>query len=256
MSYILSSITDVLPVVRLITLLVMTVGVVIAVKTYSHNRADKNKDKQENTSQFYLERCELALDELWLQFKAEKLNEVSVYSIVGILKSYKEIRKNVNVDVHLHVLSLKEQQYKNLISNKVVNGSLVYFVGFKSSNKEIKDFDSVYSEIKNMVDCSALNIDELESQLILASNYFYGHLMYLNGTSCEFFESVASFLTDIPMEDIAENFKNKERPLKSIRRRYPVLMGAYRYLLNVELKKEGTHIQLPVSTIFKSLRSA
>ena len=243
----MESITQLLPLIRLISVIFVTIGVSIAVLTFVTNRKDKKKDNNDKKSAFYLERCEEALAELWKCFNKVDLDEVSNYTIIEILKNYDELKQYINVDEHKHALGLKETRYKNLIYNFISQAKLSYIVGMEGLDNSITDFDKVYAHIKHKVEESVDN-----EPLIRASNHFYGHLAYPNGANTDLFEIVASFITEKNKEDIVTGYRADPRALKSLRRRLPVFMAAYSYIVSVEQGREATKLAKPVPTLFKS----
>ncbi|QUM86326.1 hypothetical protein [Moritella sp. 28] len=244
-------IKDFIPFVQLVSTLIVMIGVSIAVMTYRSNRNDKVKGENENRSRFYLERCEKALKDLWDCFNKDILDEVSNYTVVEILKTYDELKVKITLTEHLHALSLNEQYYKNLIFRKVSLADLNYVVGTKGFDKSIRDFDVAYEYIKDKVESS--NSCE---PLIRGSNFFYGHLMYPNGSSSEFFEFVSSFITEKNRDEISVSYRSNKRALKSLRRRLPIFMAAYSYMIGVEQGREVKDLVRPIPTTMKKFTNA
>ncbi|MCD9543401.1 hypothetical protein GLP24_00675 [Photobacterium carnosum] len=235
-----------LPLVRLVSVVFVTLGVTIAVMTFITNRIDKRDEKVHKKSSFYLERCEDALKELWKNFTKTQLDEIGNYTIVEILNSYDELKKKITVEEHKHALNLTESRYINLIYNVISQADLKYVVGLDIDVLNM-DFDDVYKEIKIIAESSLPN-----NSIIKGSNYFYGHLMYKNGASTELFEVVAAFISDKEKDTVASSYKNNQRALKSLRRKLPVFMAAYSYLVGVEQKRELTDLPKPISTVLKT----
>ncbi len=243
--YILDKITELLPLIRLISVIVVTFGVSIAVLTFVTNRRDKANESKDKKSSFYLERCESALSEVWLNISKPKLDEVGSYTIVQLLSNYHELKEKVTVDEHKHALNLTESRYCNLIHNVISHADLNYIIGIDVS-AGTRDFDAAYENLKAIAESSLAS-----SPIIVGSNYFYGHLMFLNGTNTDFFEAIVSFISDKDRETIEKAYKSNFRALKSLRRKYPIFIAAYSFLVSVEQERELKQLDKPVLTMFK-----
>lgn len=222
----------------------MSTGVCIAAATYRKNSKDRASEKEESSSKFYLDQCIECLSDLWDCYSKDKLNEIEASKVSSIISSYSKLTEYVKHDAHKHVLSLKENHYKVLIANRISKPKLEYLIGFTCADfSPNSGYDTSYGTIKDIVKVSELT-REVEYPIRI-SNEFYGKVVYLNGVSRDFFESTIGFIENIPVLEISNTFKFKQRGLKSIRRKYPVFMAAYRYLFNIELGNETVDFELP-----------
>ncbi|WP_298776593.1 hypothetical protein [uncultured Shewanella sp.] len=241
----MEEITTILPLVRLISVIVVTIGVSIAVLTFFTNRKDKAKELKEKKSVFYIERCEVALNEVWNNINKPQLDELGNYTIVELLSDYQELKEQVTIEEHKHALNLTESRYRNLIHNVISQANINYVIGIDVPS-ESNDFDVTYEKLRSVAESSLSDFP-----IIKGSNYFYGHLMFINGANTEFFESIASFISDKDKDTIVCSYKANHRALKSLRRKYPVFIAAYSFLVSVEQERELQELVKPVSTMFK-----
>lgn len=222
----------------------MTCGVAIAAVTYRKNSRDRASERIESNSKFYLDQCIECLSDLWDCYSKEKLNEIEASKVSSIITSYSKLSEHIKSDAHRHVINLKENHYKTLIANRISKPELEYLTGFTCADFSVGScYDTSYGVIKDIIKVSELT-RKIEYPIRI-SNEFYGKLVYLNGVSRDFFEFTISFIENIPVTEVSNTFKYKQRGLKSIRRKYPVFMAAYRYLFNIELGSETIELELP-----------